>query len=240
MSEQGYARPELLASTEWLAEHIDDPNVRVVDCDEFDPYLRAHIKNAVGIRVHHYIKHPNYPTAQTEYPLVAEPDVMKELMESMGIGDDTQVVAYDNSGSLYSTRFWWVLNYYGHTNVKVLNGGWKKWFDEGHPTSIDRPPDVGEVTFTPKADDSLVCTLDYGVGQVGNSDTVFWDVRSSEEWDGSNDRGNDRAGRVPGAVHLEWLNLITSDRHRMFKPASELMSMLKAIGVTPDKNVITY
>ena len=240
MSDQGYARPELLASTEWLAEHIDDPNVRVVDCDEFELYLRAHIKNAVGIRVHHYIKHPNYPTAQTEYPLVAEPDVMKELMESMGIGDDTLVVAYDNSGSLYSTRFWWVLNYYGHTNVKVLNGGWKKWFDEGHPTSIDRPPDAGDVTFTPQADDSLVCTLDYGVGQVGNSDTVFWDVRSDSEWDGSNSRGNARAGRVPGAVHLEWLNLITEDRHRMFKPASELRSMLEAIGVTPDKNVVTY
>ena len=240
MSDQGYARPEMLASTEWLAEHIDDPNVRVVDCDEFEPYLRAHVKNAVGIRVHHYIKHPNYPTAQTEYPLVAEPGVMKGLMEDMGIGDDTLVVAYDNSGSLYSTRFWWVLNYYGHANVKVLNGGWKKWFDEGRPTSIDRPPDVGTVTFTPKADDSLVCTLDYGVGQVGNADTVFWDVRSSEEWDGSNDRGNARAGRVPGAVHLEWLNLITSDRHRTFKLASELRAMLEAIGVTPDKNVITY
>ena len=240
MSDQGYARPEMLASTEWLAEHIDDPNVRVVDCDEFEPYLRAHVKNAVGIRVHHYIKHPNYPTAQTEYPLVAEPGVMKGLMEDMGIGDDTLVVAYDNSGSLYSTRFWWVLNYYGHTNAKVLNGGWKKWFDEGRPTSIDRPPDVGTVTFTPKADDSLVCTLDYGVGQVGNTDTVFWDVRSSEEWDGSNDRGNARAGRVPGAVHLEWLNLITSDRHRTFKPASELRAMLEAIGITPDKNVITY
>ena len=240
MSDQGYARPELLASTEWLAEHIDDPNVRVVDCDEFGLYLRAHIKNAVGIRVHHYIKHPNYPTAQKEYPLVAEPDVLKGLMEEMGIGDDTLVVAYDNSGSLNSARFWWVLNYYGHTNVKVLNGGWKKWFDEGRPTSIDRPPDVGEVTFTPRADDSLVCTLDYGVGQVGNSDTVFLDVRSDGEWDGSNNRSNARAGRVPGAVHLEWLNLITSDRHRMFKPASELGPMLEALGVTPDKNVITY
>ena len=93
-----------------------------------------------------------------------EPDVMKGLMEEMGIGDDTLVVAYDNSGSLNSARFWWVLNYYGHTNVKVLNGGWKKWFDEGRPTSIDRPPDVGEVTFTPRSDDSLVCTLDYGTG----------------------------------------------------------------------------
>ena len=92
MTEHQYARPELLASTEWLAERLDDPNVRVVDCDEFDPYLRAHIKNAVGIRVHHYIKHPDYPSNPTQYPLVAEPDVMKSLMEEMGIGDDTLVV----------------------------------------------------------------------------------------------------------------------------------------------------
>ena len=240
MTDQGYDRPELLATTEWLAEHLDDPNVRVVDCDEFDPYLRTHIKNAVGIRVHHYIKHPDYPSAQRDYPLVAEPGVMKALMEEMGIGDDTLVVAYDNSGSLYSTRFWWVLNYYGHTTVKVLNGGWKKWFDEGRPVSIDRPPDAGDVTFTPQADESLVCSLDYGVGQVGNSDTVFLDVRSDGEWDGSNDRGNARAGRVPGAVHLEWLNLITADRYRLFKPSSELRPMLEALGVTPDKNVITY
>ena len=240
MTHQAYTRPELLASTDWLAEHLDDLNVRVVDCDEFELYLRAHIKNAVGIRVHHYIKHPEYPSNSREYPLVAEPDVMKEVMEDMGIGDDTLVVAYDNSGSLYSTRFWWVLCYYGHTNVKVLNGGWKKWVDEDRPLSIDRPPDVGEVTFTPNADDSLVCTLDYGVAHVGDADTVFLDVRSDEEWDGSNDRENARAGRVPGAVHLEWLNFITEDRHRTLRPASELRSMLEAAGVTPDKNVITY
>ena len=240
MTHEGYARPELLASTDWLAEHLDDPGIRVVDCDEFELYLRAHIKNAVGIRVHHYIKHPEYPSNSHEYPLVAEPDVMKEVMEDMGIGDDTLVVAYDNSGSLYSTRFWWVLSYYGHTNVKVLDGGWKKWVDEDRPLSIDRPPDVGEVTFTPNADDSLVCTLDYGVAHVGDPDTVFLDVRSVEEWDGSNDRDNARAGRVPGAVHLEWLNFITEDRHRTIRPAAELRSMLEAARVTPDKNVITY
>ena len=150
MTDQGYARPELLASTDWLAEHLDDSNIRVVDCDQFEVYLRAHIRNAVGIRVHHYIKHPGYASAPVQYPLVADSDVMKDLMEDMGIGDDTLVVAYDNSGSLYSTRIWWVLNYYGHTDVKVLDGGWKKWVDEGRPLSIDRPPDAGDVTFTPK------------------------------------------------------------------------------------------
>ena len=157
MTNEGYARPEMLASTDWLAERLDDSNIRVVDCDEFEVYLRAHIKNAVGIRVHHYIKHPEYPSNSREYPLVAEPDVMKAVMEDMGIGDDTLVVAYDNSGSLYSTRFWWVLSYYGHTNVKVLDGGWKKWVDEGRPLSIDRPPGRrGSDLHSQDADDSLV------------------------------------------------------------------------------------
>jgi thiosulfate/3-mercaptopyruvate sulfurtransferase len=193
----------------------------------------------VGIQVHHYIKHPEYPNDSHAYPWVAEPDVIKDLMEKMGIGDDTLVVTYDANGSLSAARFWWVLNYYGHTNVKVLNGGWRKWFDEGKPTSMGRPPEAS-VTFTPEANENLICTLDYGIEQVGNSDTVFLDVRTDGEWDATNSRGNDRVGRIPGAVHLEWTNFLVADSQRTFKSAEELRSMLEEIGVTPDKNVITY
>ena len=121
----------------------------------------------------------------------------------------------------------------------MLNGGWRKWHDEGKPTSIDRPP-VVSVTFTPNANEDLICTLDYGVGQVGHSDTVFLDVRADGEWDGSNSRGNERVGHIPGAVHLEWTNFLNEDRHRTFKTAEELRSMFEMIGVTADKNVITY
>ena len=239
MSTSGYAHPELLVETDWLAEHVDDPNLRLVDCDPFDAYGRAHIPQAIGIRVHHYIKHSEYATDPRTYPLVAPPDTMKTLMESMGIGDEHLVIAYDSNGSLWATRLWWVLNHYGHTNVKVLNGGWKKWFDEGRPLSIDRPP-RRSATFTPRANPDLVCTLDYGVAHVGNPDVVFLDVRSDGEWDGTNNRGNPRAGRIPGAVHLEWLHFVTADRHQTFKPADELRSMLEAVGATPDKEVVTY
>ena len=133
MSTQGYARPDLLVETDWLEEHLDDPDIRIVDCDAFDVYRRAHIKGAVGIPVHHYIKHTEYPSDPRKYPLVAPPETVKELMESMGIGDENPVVAYDSNGSLWAARLWWVLNYYGHTDIKVLNGGWKKWFSEGMP-----------------------------------------------------------------------------------------------------------
>jgi thiosulfate/3-mercaptopyruvate sulfurtransferase len=86
----------------------------------------------------------------------------------------------------------------------------------------------------------VLCTLDYGVAHVGNDDVVFLDVRSDGEWEGTNDRGNKRAGRIPGAVHLEWLNFITTDTHQTIKPAHELRAMLEAVGVTPDKEVVIY
>ena len=239
MTSQGYARSDLLVETDWLDSRLDDPGIRIVDCDQYEEYRRAHIRNAVGIRVHHYVKHPDYPSDPKAYPLVAPPEPFRELMESMGIGDDTLVVAYDSSGSLYATRFWWVLNYYGHTSVKVLNGGWRKWFDEERPVTVDaqRPT---RASFSVQPNPDLVCTLDLGVDRVGDPDTVFLDVRSDGEWDGSSDRGNKRAGRIPGAVHLEWLNFIADDKYRTFKPAHELRAMLQKVGVTPDKQVITY
>lgn len=239
MTEQGYTRPELLVNTEWLAAHLEDPDIRIVDCDPFEVYRRAHIKGAAGIRVHHYIKQPGYDKEPRKYPLVAPPDTAREVMENLGIGEGTRVVAYDSNGSLWAARLWWVLNYYGHTNVTVLNGGWRKWFDEGRPVSLDVPEPEGAV-FNPRTNPDLVCTLDYGTANVDNPNVVYLDVRSDGEWTGANDRGNKRAGRIPGAVHLEWLNFLQDNPYRTLKPAGELRSLLEQAGVPPDKEVVTY
>jgi thiosulfate/3-mercaptopyruvate sulfurtransferase len=91
MATEGYVQPELLVETDWLAERLDDPNLRLVDCDPIDAYDRAHIQHAIGIPVHHYIKEPGYNEAPRQKPLVAPPDTMKSLMEGMGIGDDNLV-----------------------------------------------------------------------------------------------------------------------------------------------------
>ena len=239
MAQAGYARPDLLVETDWLEQHLDDPDIRIVDCDPFDVYRRAHIKGAAGIRVHHYIKQPEYPTDNRKYPLVAPPDTAKEVMESLGIGEGTRVVAYDSNGSLWAARLWWVLNYYGHTEVTVLNGGWQKWFDEGRPMTLDVPKPEAAV-FNPRANPDLVCTLEYGTANAGNPDVVFLDVRSDGEWTGATDRGNKRAGRIPGAVHLEWLNFLQDSPHKTFKQAGELQSLLEQAGVPPDREVVTY
>ena len=85
---QGYANPDILVEADWLEARLNDPTVRIVDCDPYDAYGRAHIRNAIGIPVHHYIKEPGYDADPRGYPLVAPPDTMKEVMERMGIGDD--------------------------------------------------------------------------------------------------------------------------------------------------------
>lgn len=240
MINSDYPRSDLLVETDWLESQLEDENIRVVDCDQYDKYARAHIKNAVGIPEHHYLKGPDYLTDRFGNPHVADSDHIAELMSGMGIDTDTVVVAYDHSGGLYAARLWWVLNHYGHSDVKILNGGWTKWFDETRPVSIDLTH-VAKKTFVPRLNSGDVCTLAYGIEQVGNSDTVFLDVRSNGEWDGSDTtRGNKRTGHIPGAVHLEWLNFITHDRYRTVKPASEIRSLLERNGVTSDKQVITY
>ena len=229
----------ILASTEWLSEHMDDSNIRIIDCDPFQSYTKAHIKGAVGIKVHHYIKHPNYEKDPGSFPWVAEPDVVKKLFESMGIGDDTTVVSYDTSGGLWAARFWWVLNYYGHTNAKVLDGGWQKWIDENRPISIDRPTDE-KVTFTPKANVDLMCTIEDLKSNLDNEDYLIIDARADGEWDGTNNRGNKRSGRVPGSVHLEWLNFVNRGKDKTFKTPEQIFEILNEAGIDPEKQIVTY
>ena len=139
---EGYAAPEQLADTAWLAEHLEDPNLRIIDADVQAAYQRGHIPGAVLIP-DNYEKDPD-----TGRVLILPPEKFSRMMEGLGVGDDTLVVAYDNSRSLYAGRLWWALQYYGHRNVKVLNGGWKKWLHEGRPVSLEPPQPRTGVTFT--------------------------------------------------------------------------------------------
>ena len=230
---------DFLVSTEWLGKSLDNPNICIVDCDIYDSFVRAHIFGAVGIKVHHYIKHPEDAKYPKEYPWVADPDVVKEIFEDIGIGDDTTVVAYDSGGGLWAARFWWVLNYYGHSNAKVLDGGWKKWFDEGRPIS-NEIKNTNLVEFTPKSNPDLICTLDQGVDRVNNENVIFLDVRSDGEWDGSNSRGNNRTGHVPGSVHIEWTNFLNKDQFQTFKSKREIQEILDLNGITHEKEIVTY
>lgn len=230
----GFAHPEMLIETEELAARLNDPNLRIVDGDLFPMYQRAHIPGAVGNRGHHYFKDKN------DDRFIAPPEEFAEQMAKLGIGDDTEVVGYDASGSLYATRLWWSLAYYGHGNARILNGGWNKWLAEGRPITMEEPK-ITPVTFTPRAtDESILATAEYMMANLDRPDFLVLDVRSDGEWEGTVSRGNKRVGHVPGAVHLEWLNNVNAALNdRTQKSADELRAMFEAIGVTPDKEIVT-
>jgi thiosulfate/3-mercaptopyruvate sulfurtransferase len=229
-----FAHPEMLIETDELAARLNDPKLRIVDNDVFPMYQRAHIPSAVGNRGDHYFK------GKADARFIAPPEEFAAMIEALGIGDDTEVVGYDASGSLYATRLWWSLAYYGHPGARILNGGWNKWLAEGRPITMNEPQ-IEPTKFTPRqADESLYAGADYIMANFRRPDFVLVDVRSDSEWDGTNSRGNKRSGRVPGSVHLEWTNNVQASlTDRTQKSADELRAMYEALGVTPDREVVT-
>ena len=173
--------PEFLTSTEWLGDHLEDPGIRIVDCDVPDQYMRAHIPGAV-FQEDHYQKDP-----ATNRLHIFGPDGFKQLAESLGIGDDTLVIAYDNSRGLYAARLWWALHHYGHTQTSK---SWTAAGASGSPkddlSPTDPPGDAPGVTFTPRLNDSMMVTADRLMDDMNNPEVVVWDVRSRGEYEGNN------------------------------------------------------
>ena len=230
---EGYVHPELLTETQWLAEHLDDPDVRIVDTDVVAAYQRGHIPGAVMIP-DNYEKDPD-----TKGVHILPPDKFARMMESLGIGDDTLVIAYDNSRSLYAGRLWWALSYYGHIRVKALNGGWRKWLEEGRPISLSGPQKREGARFTPRVDASLMVTTEQLKEAYNKLNVAVWDVRSRAEYTGENVRSNRRPGHIPGACHLEWVEMMDDGTHT-FKTAAEMRRLLEEKGITPEKEVLAH
>lgn len=222
----------MLATSDWLAEGLDDSALRIVDVDAPDAYPRVHIAGAVPVKDHYY-KRADDPVH------VQGPEEFASTMSGLGIGDDTTVVAYDSAGGHYAARMYWALRYYGHDDVRVLDGGFPKWFAEGRPVER-KPRTYPAARFTPSREPELIKTKAQVLDSIEDGETVLWDVRSDREWTGENSRGTARGGRLPGAVHLEWKNLVTDGDVPTIKPAVELRAMLEELGITPEKRVVIY
>lgn len=233
-----YAHPEILAETDWLAQHANDADVRIIDCATVEAYRRAHIPGAVQLPVHYYIKE-NDPAGTDHGTLVMPPADFEALMGKLGVGPDTTVVTYDDNNALVASRLWWVLNYYGHSKAKVLNGGWHRWLTEDRPVTFHSTK-AAPATFTAKPRPELNATVDQLKAEHADRGCQVLDARTDAEFEGTNDRGNKRAGRVPTAHHLEWVRFVSSDDNRKFLPAEEIQKLLDEAGVSRDKPVITY
>ena len=228
---ESYARPELLAEAEWLAQHRDDATLRLVDLRSAEAYQKSHIPGAVHLDWK-ALKDPDNEV------YIVPVDKFSKLMTERGIGNETTVVGYDDQGGLYAARLWWVLDYYGHTQAKVLNGGWNKWVKEKRPVSAEASsPQLAP--FVVKADPSKICLVDELLADLKQPNAVIVDARSPGEYSGFDVRAK-RGGHIPGAVSIDWVRNVTSDEVKTFRPAAELLRMYEAAGITKDKEIITH
>ena len=222
---------EMLVTTQWLATHLDDPAVCVVDTRKGDGYETSHIDGAV-----------RYPASMApflkESGRVPSADRFAALMSEIGVGDESLVIAYDDGNNLFAARLWWALNYYGHRQVQVLNGGWNLWIAEGRAVT-SASASLRPARFTPKIDESWIAECEQVRAAIKNPACSILDVRADKEWTGADPMGTKRGGHIPSAVHLDWRETIDQVTKR-FKPTSAIREMFARIGLSPEKEVITY
>jgi thiosulfate/3-mercaptopyruvate sulfurtransferase len=230
-ADSGYARPELLAETAWLAQHLHDPSIRIVDMRAEGAFQKGHIPGALNLGWK-ALKDPENEL------YVIPPDKLAVLMGQQGIGPETTVVAYDDQGGLGPARLWWVLDYYGHRTVKILNGGWNKWAKEKLPVSIEVPRPV-PTPFDAHPEPQKICLVEELLSDMKRPNVVIVDARSPAEYSGFEVRTK-RGGHIPGAVNIDWVRNVTNDDLKTFKPAAELRKMYEAAGVTADKEIIVH
>ena len=231
---QGYTRPDLLIETEELAKLLEQPNVRVIDAVDPGTYGRAHIPGAVNI---FYLTLADIKARKEKgYPLSIE-DAEKIFSEA-GIDKNTLVVAYDGGDGPFASGLWFVLEFFGHENVKVLNGGFRKWMAESRPVN-QNVPKVETKKFAAKPNADKIVTLNWLEKNLRNKDIVIVDNRSFKEYIGEDVRpGASRGGHIPGAVHIEWKKF--SDEMNTFKSSEQLEKVLTERGITKDVKVVTY
>jgi thiosulfate/3-mercaptopyruvate sulfurtransferase len=238
-----------LVTTDWLAEHVEDPDVRVVDIRGYvkktdlgrgrqkaeylaarEEYDGAHVPGAVYVDWTRDITNP-YDLVLAQ---VAPPERFAEVMGSLGIGDHTHVVVYDHAGGQFATRLWWALTYYGHDRVSVLDGGWNKWTAEGRPATPE-VPEPESALFTPKPCPGWRKEAEEVLAASERGGAFVLDARDEGQYTGAIVRGEGRAGRVPGAAHLHSDSLFDPESGT-FRSNEELAERLRRAGVPEDKD----
>ena len=242
-----YLRPDVLVSTNDVAEHLTDPRMRILECDsDSDLYAKGHIPGALNVN---YVADLCVPNSRD----CIGPAEFEALAGRLAIGEDTPVLFYGDQNNILACYAYWVFRLYGHPHLKVMNGGRQKWIDEKRPLTKDpaRPAAtkyrVKQVypEFRALREDVLERLTDSRATQApAQKGTILVDDRTAEEFRGEFLDGPQatprflRGGHIPGAVNLPWKELVANDG--TFKSADDLRTVLFAKGITPDKDVVVY
>ncbi len=240
IAERGYALPDVLVSTSWVQQRLNDPDVRIVESNE-DPLLYAtgHVPGAVEID---WTRDLNDPLRR-DY---LDKERFEALMAKNGIDNDTTVVFYGDKNNWWATYAAWVFLLFGHENIRIMDGGRKKWTDEGRPTTTERAAPAATTYTAPVRDDSEFRAFRDGVMKHVVEGKKLIDVRSPQEFSGERthmpdypNEGALRGGHIPGARSVPWAKAVAEDG--TFRSADELRTIYQdGAGLAPADDVIVY
>jgi thiosulfate/3-mercaptopyruvate sulfurtransferase len=236
-----YARPDALVSTEWLAKHLDAPDIRIVD-GSF--YLAAQKRNPKAEFANQHIPGAMFfdidEIADTASPLphmLPSAEKFSSRVRKLGLGDGNKIIVYDTTPMTGACRVWWMFRAMGHKDVAVLDGGLLKWMGEGRPVTDDPTP-PRERHFTTRLDNTLVRSLDDVKGLLDSKREQVVDARAAARFRGEapEPRAGLRSGHMPGAFNMPYNDLLDPKTSTML-PADKLAARIKASGIDPAKKV---
>ena len=236
IEERKYHHDDILVSTDWLESNLKDPSLVILDLDSSDDYSNGHIEGSINV-IDNYFK-----TSLDDRTHVQTSSQISETFSKLGISNSSTVFGYDRSSCLYSFRLAWVLNFYGHSNVKVLDGGLPKWVHEKKKIVTDNSKSPLSGNFVPSDPIEEIFADKEKILEIVNGKKGYQilDVRSDDERNGINLRGGDRGGYIPSSVHKEWVNFNTSGDVPILKSSSEILEIAKSLELDPAIPTITY
>ena len=235
-----YAQPEVLVTTDWVAEHGSDAGVRLLEVDvDTAAYDEGHLSGAVGL---------NWQTQlcdQVRRDILTK-EQFEQLCQDSGISNDTTIIFYGDNNNWFATYALWQFRYYGHdeSKLKVMNGGRQKWIDEGRDLVTDTPSPAVTDYKAKFPDDNVRATKDHVLPTLDQGVVNLVDVRSPAEFTGEIiappglPETAQRPGRIPGAANIPWATAVAEDG--TFKSYDELKEIYEGAGVDPDKETVAY
>jgi thiosulfate/3-mercaptopyruvate sulfurtransferase len=235
-----YAHPEVLVDTQWVEDHLKDPKVRVAEVD-YDPKANYKLGHIPGAVLFDWKEDINDPLTRN----IFSKQSCEDLLQRAGISNDMTLILYGDFNNWFAAFAFWVFKYYGYDDIRLMNGGRKKWLEEDRPLSKDIPEYPKGNFKAAEPDKSIRVFLNYVRDSLGSSQKVLIDVRSPKEFTGEilappeyPTEHAQRGGHIPGALNIPWSQAVSEDG--TFKSTEELKKLYESKGITSDKEVITY
>ena len=235
-----YAHPEVLVDTSWTEDHLKDPNVRIAEVD-YDPKANYHLGHIPGSVLFYWKKDINDPLRRN----IISKESCEELLKKSGINQDTTLLLYGDFNNWFAAFAFWVFKYYGYQDVRIINGGRKKWLEEDRTIEKTIPTYPTGNFKGSNPDENIRTYLNHVSESLKNNQSILVDVRSPAEFTGEVTAPAEyptehaqRGGHIPSAINIPWGKAVNEDG--TFKSLEDLMKLYKENGILPEKEVISY